>query len=275
MSEFLRFYHKGCELTKQEQFGEAKEAFTQSLQGINHLNEFEFVIKLWLNRGFCLWKCRDYDFAIEDFTSVLERLDILISAQSLQLSVPWLSCIDNFAASWKNYRTKALYRRAICLDYTGQYRAAFADLSELMEYDEAITLKDRSCSELFSRLRQHIDADRRAASSEGRPAWLSSQHQALRLNFARSFPKHVQLNEAFTIKVALGNELGLFDRQSACISAGGDPQQSLGTVFCELIQLNSQSKLPDNLALIQFCGSDPDPKKLCKVIGGDGKVIIL
>lgn len=243
MTDFLYYYHKGCELIKLEQFEDAKEAYTQALQIIDSIKEFEFVVKLWLNRGFCLCKCRDYDFAIEDFTSVLERLDILVSAQTLQLPVPWIPTTAINDLLLKRYRVKALYRRAICFDYTGQYIAAFNDLDELIKNDESIITKYQNCFELFSRLRWHLDTDRRAASNEGRPSWLSSHHQALRLNFARSFPKRVLVNHPFTIKVALGNELGLFDRQSACRAAGGDSQVSLGRVNCELMHLSGHSKL--------------------------------
>lgn len=208
----------------------------------DHLDLFEstssidYILKILSNRGFCHSKLRNDSAAVEDFTNLLDRIEIYrYFTDSVIASLP-SSLEPSMILSWKNLEAKTLMRRAVSFESIGEFRKAQQDLSCLREQYSDVFHRTPSLQQQWIRIEHRLKEDSVAAKLDGRPGWMAHAHQSLRLSIIRSLPQHLRLGQPLTCRVALGNELGLFDR-----SLFLDKTLPLGFVQCEVFALSHSS----------------------------------
>ena len=149
----------------------------------------ELHSRVLLNRGQCRVKQDDFSSAIKDFTSVI------ISS----------SVTDVFT-------TKALIRRAGCYEKIGNFKKALADAEEALLLHHIPPSLSSTALIIRDRVQKYGQVDAELSRSEGRPFKMVTKHQALRLAFLEDMPNNIGFNVPFQVRVAISNELGLWDR---------------------------------------------------------------
>lgn len=243
----------------------------------DHLDQFECaqnidsIVKILSNRGLCHTKLRNDSAAIEDFSNLLDRIEIYrFLFQNIDQELAQSVIIE----SWVNLELKTLMRRAVCYENIGEYRKAKIDLDTIKLNHSDYFSRTLSLQSQWIRLGHTLEQDRVAAKIDGRPAWMAHAHQSLRLSLIRALPRQLRLKQPFTCRVALGNELGLFDRSMFSKlhedQSESNLARSLGTIRCEVFALDHtlSQNLPPLITLLQ----DQNVQSNCVQIGDDGKV---
>jgi len=143
-----------------------------------------------LNRAQCYIQLRQYNEAIDDCTRALE-----------------------FVPEDAILRGKALLRRAICYEQTGELAKGLRDVEATGLLKVCPSLLKDTAKALHTRLlglqRRDTAALQREGAADGR---LISKAQTLRLNFAKSPPTRFSPQGAITFHLCTGNEFGLWGR---------------------------------------------------------------
>jgi hypothetical protein len=217
------------------------------------------ALKIFLNRSMSYLKLRDYDAAVKDCTSAL--------------------ALDKDC-------TKAKIRRAMAYEYLGEFKKALKDVNEVLNSSSQVEFLEAAIK-LASRLRGMITQDDKVMHAEGRPTKMVTSEQTLRLAFIQPPPKCIVQNEAFSVRVCIGNEFGLWDRSllvetaldvdpssTDCSTITDLPTPTVGiSLHCNVLRLSEQStsdgrnRPPRKHKLIV----EDDGNNL-GIIGADGKV---
>lgn len=229
----------------------------------------DFLLRSLANRGFCHMKLRNLASALEDFSSLLETAEIyqfIVDNKVLDITLPNM-------ASWPDLVVKNSLRLISCYESVGEYRKALEALETLVKGHPELLSKTPSLSTQSLRLERLIVQDAAAAKLDGRPTWMAHAHQSLRLNLVRAVPMVISPNVPFTVKVALGNELGLFDR--SMFTPSSSSVECLGIVHCRIVSLQSDAEMPFSVRLLCSQQSSPSidtQSAICVPLQPDGKV---
>lgn len=184
-------YAAGNSLFHQGRYDDALEPYStgiSQLQGTRAPFDEEgtrLLIKLLLNCSQCRLLTRDYDGTAKDCQSVL-ALDPTNS--------------------------KALIRRASALQCIGRYTEALSLLDDVLELKLPDSLQ-RAALKLRSDIRALHAQDIKVKRSEGVPISFVTDHQVIKLALGSPHMGTVALNSVNTIKLCLGNEFGLFNKE--------------------------------------------------------------
>lgn len=178
-------------------------------------------LRCYLNGGYCHAKLRNYASAIDANTSVLNHIALLEDCESKHGD-------DNICQQLVSLEQKALLRRSLAYEYANELHKAKLDLVSL-----SIKFPNVISGEHNLRIRQlerKIQEDQMIANKEGFPKEMINRNQTLRLMFMQrvssfttfspfqgdSFPScsshQMLISSVFSVKLAIGNELGLFHR---------------------------------------------------------------
>jgi hypothetical protein len=239
-------YCAGNELFRCARFDEAIKQYSYVLVDVAvdsipdncHL----IVLRCLVNRGFSHFKARNYAAAVVDNSTALDWLSLwptsALAAQDIAVILP-----------------KLFLRRSLALEYSGALGDALADLHQLQREFPMLSDTDIVRDSLL-RLNRLIAMDCEVARAERKPTSMIHIAQSLRVMILSDLPRRINMvQEAeFTMispivscKIGLGNEFGLFHRDSF-VSASS--QNIIGTLGCKAIML-----LPGNK--IQQCYIDP------------------
>lgn len=262
-------YRQGCAAFVANQFEDAVAHFdsvANRLEWFENNESIDLILKILSNRGLSHMKLRNDSTAIEDFTNLLDRIDIY----------RYLRKTDE-ASLWVDLEVKTLMRRATCLENIGEFRRALIDLNTLRAQHTEVFRKSTVLQNQFIRVENRIKDDTSAAKLDGRPSWMAHAHQSLRLSLIRSLPQRLTCAQPFTCRLALGNELGLFDRNLFLSSTVATNSGEVAyRVRCEPFALDRQlqAHVP---ALQLLCPSEQHAEgdavgAASVVLGEDGKV---
>lgn len=266
-------YKGGCAALIANRFEDAVAQFdsvANRLEWFESNDSIDVILKILSNRGLSHMKLRNDSAAIEDFTNLLDRVNIY----------RYLRRNDNIEVSslWVDLEVKTLMRRASCLENIGEFQRALIDLSTLQTEHIEVFRKSTALQSQFVRVEHRIKDDASAAKLDGRPGWMAHAHQSLRLSLIRSLPQRLTCCQPFTCRLALGNELGLFDR-NLFLAHDSHSSTHNGVTYrvrCEPIALDRQlqSLIP---RLQVLCQDEPsnDHDAMSVSLGKDGKVRFL
>lgn len=265
-------YKEGCAALIANRFEDAVALFdsvANRLEWFESNDSIDAILKILSNRGLSHIKLRNDSAAIEDFTNLLDRIDIY----------RYLRRTDNSDASslWEDLEVKTLMRRASCLENIGEFQRALIDLTTLQTDHPEVFRKSSALQNQFVRVEHRIKDDKSAAKLDGRPGWMAHAHQSLRLSLIRSLPQRLICFQPFTCRLALGNELGLFDRS---LFLAHDSHDSVAyRVRCEPFALDRQlqSLVPRLQVLCQseLTNNDDATDAASVALGKDGKVRLI
>jgi len=247
------------------------------------------AINEWYTEGNASFKLREYDRAIQSYSSALLHTDYRNSAE-LNLQLLLLKCrlnrsqcflktdsycdavadctyiisyiddtsCDDGPSLPHDYLTKSLIRRAQAHECLGNYSKAIVDVDRILTNSlPGILMK--SMISLRSRLRSSLALDRSLSVTAGRPFAMVTDQQALRLTFLHQLPLRVALMRPHYVRLSVTNELGLWNRD---LFQGRTSNSSLdahlnNTEICVECELHP-------VAATSTCTSELDP--LCRVV---------
>ena len=173
-------------------------AITHYTHGIDECKKIQLLnplfVKLLLNRSMCNLKLRSYDDVIKDCTEVL-RLDCKSS--------------------------KALLRRAMAFEYTGDFERGLDDLYELKELVDLPKSLIVPANQLITRLEALCKLDNEVMNNPTNDTdfIVTNGEQCLRLNLQDTIPDNeINLsnltNNQMEFRVCVGNEFGLWNQHN-------------------------------------------------------------
>jgi hypothetical protein len=196
------FYEKAAE--------KYSEAITYSDGEKSHS---DLYLRCLSNRAQCFIMQRFYDKAACDCTTIITMMP-----------------------SDENVLVKAFIRRANCHRYLGNYEHGISDLNRALTFRLSPALLKTTLAALSS-IKLMAAKDELVLKSEGRPPKLVTSSQALRLGFMNTIKRDVIFGEPIAIKLCIGNELGLWDRDIRMKGAG---DSNAPYVTCELLEVFQQ-----------------------------------
>jgi hypothetical protein len=225
-------YRAGNNLFRQDMLDSALSSYALGSQEFDHFIFCSKWLQMWqsrrdnpklweivscglrclLNCGHCHGKLRNYASAVQTNTTTLDYLVIFFTI-----------CGDDdiVTKELKGFEQKALSRRSIAFRYTGEFSKALHDLVVLGQKYPVCTGADNHLR--IRELQLEIKQDKRMAEYEGFPKEMINRNQALRLVlmndvtrkttfFASDSCSECFVSSMLRVKLAVGNELGLFHR---------------------------------------------------------------
>jgi hypothetical protein len=150
----------------------------------------EMKVKLFLNRGQAFLKEREYESVVQDCSHAISYCNHVCSDTST---------------------IKAYIRRATAYEYLGEFTKALRDTETALSLEPPQNLL-HTLQQCMPRLLKLAKTDQGVSSKEGCPHMLVTKHQTLRLVFMNPPPNSVAPGETFSVKMCIGNELGLWNR---------------------------------------------------------------
>jgi tetratricopeptide (TPR) repeat protein len=230
----------------------------------------EMKVKLFLNRGQAYLKEREYESVVQDCSQAISFCNH--------------ACSDTSTI-------KAYIRRATAYEYLGDFKKALSDTESALSLEPPQNLL-HTLQQCMPRLLKLTKTDQGVSMKEGCPHMLVTNHQTLRLVFMNPPPTSVVAGETFSVKMCIGNELGLWNRSLMDASNPSVDSTSTNTplvdnatnspvqLVCELIAVSlpgdstSSKHSPSPSEFQLFYGSGPNEGQPLEPItlGSDGKV---
>ena len=103
---------------------------------------------------------------------------------------------------------KALIRRAIAEEYTGDFNRSLADISLAMKLNTERRW-DTEIRRIYTRVKAALSEDEKAQAEQICPSSFVTPAQTLRMNFGATVPSTMIVGNTYIFRVNISNEFGL------------------------------------------------------------------